>query len=573
MRKALGLFATAILFLLCGAQRPVEADSAEYTWRAATGGRIRGRPVATRDGTVYVLSEDRHLYALSEYSGRIEWRTYLGGRVTDSLSIGADGSVYTVLKNGEIVAVGRGGGIAWKLKAPGEPVGNPATVVDGTLYVAMDSAVLLAVSHTGREKWRVELPAPPVTGPAVGPRGDIYVGTANKMVFAYRPWGEARWRALLAGVPTDPAVSEEGKIYYGTDFGSIVAIDETGTIEWDSVSDSGYLSPVIGSNSILGATAAGEVTAFDAQGKRIWRAWAGERLTGYLTATAGNDLIALSERGYLLRFRDDGRLSERSDVRGWGSLFGVTPTGKYVFGREDWLVYTLQGSLPGDTGWPQPGGNPQHTSSAMGRRGSESWLEAFSADMDFLILDRMVRNEDPEMKQKALSEIAEGIDRKDIIPPYYTYLLANLASEGTLRASFRYGAVTNNYPGIRGASAELLGRIGTLQSADLLVRLLAHEYDRNAQRRIIAAIGALKTDRTGQAAAAISNAVAADLQGREPPDPRLAEAALRALDSIRAYNGVMPHESANALLFDIYRGAYPKNTRELALEMMRYPKK
>ncbi|MBN1687456.1 MAG: PQQ-binding-like beta-propeller repeat protein [Spirochaetales bacterium] len=573
LAKAARFCVIIVLFSVLAVQTPADTGSSEYIWRASTGGRIRGRPAAARDGTVYALSEDRHLYALSEYTGRIEWRTYLGGRVWDSLSIGADGTIYTVLKDGDLVAVGRGGGVAWKLKAAGTPVGNPAAVDDGTIYVALDSAILLAVSHTGGEKWRVHLPAPPVTGPAVGRKGDVYVGCADRKVVAYTPWGEPRWNALLAGVPSEPAISKEGKIYYGTDFGSIVALDETGAIDWDYVSSSGFLSPVMGVDRILAATVAGEVVALGLDGNIIWRRSANERLTGYLTVTAGNDLIALSDRGYLLRFNDGGRITERFDVRESGLLFGVTPTGKYVFGRDDWLVYAFQGSLPGDTGWSQPGGNPQHTSSAMERGGTAAWLEAFSGDVDFLILDRMVHNSEPEMKEKALQEITEGIRSKDRVPPYYHYFLSHLASEGTLRATTEYGAVTNDYPGIRGRAAELLGKIGTLQSADLLVRLLTYEYDPAVRRKIIAAMGELKTDRTGRATAAISGVVLEDMRRRETPDPRLADAALKALASIRDYNGLMPDESGNELLFEIYRGAYPKRTRELALEAMKSPKR
>jgi outer membrane protein assembly factor BamB len=125
----------AAAMLLIGSVGPVYGAprSNGYLWRASTGGRIRGRPVSTRDGVVCLLSEDRHLYALDEYTGRRIRRTYLGGRVWDSLCIGVDGTVYTVLKDGDLVAVGRAGGVAWRFKAKGLPVGNPAAVADGTI--------------------------------------------------------------------------------------------------------------------------------------------------------------------------------------------------------------------------------------------------------------------------------------------------------------------------------------------------------------------------------------------------------------------------------------------------------
>ena len=562
----LGIVSLLLLYAPLGRVYP---DSEGYIWRASTGGKIRARPVATRNGTVYVLSEDRHVYALDEYAGGVGWRAFLGGRVWDSLCIGADGTIYTVLKDGDLVAVNRGGGIAWKFKAAGVPVGNPAAVNDGTVYFALDTGILIAVSHTGRERWRVKLPAPPATGPAVGTNGDIYVGAVDRRVFAYRPWGEESWNALLAGVPVEPAIFPNGIIVYGTDFGSIVALDPAGDILWDFIAEAGFLSPVLSADRILAATRGGEVIALDPEGKVLWRNSSGEKLTGSLSLTAGNDLIALSERGFLLRFRDDGQLAERFDVRGSGSVFSVTPTGKYVFGRDDWLVYAYQSSLPAGAGWPQPGGNPQHTSNAMARAGSDTWLEAFSKDADYLYLYHLAGNQARELKERALIEMDEAIRGEGVIPPYYQVFLADLASEGTLRASTVYGSIVNDFPVLRGAAARLLGEIGTLQSADLLVRLLTYENDSLVQRQLIAAMGTLMTDSGGHATAAIAKVVLADLRGGETPDPRLAEAALTSLELINRYHGGMPRESGNELLFEIYRGAYPRETREAALRVIR----
>lgn len=569
----LRLLAASLLLTVVVTQIYSGPGTSGYLWRASTGGRIRGRPVCTRDGVVYLLSEDRHLYALEEHTGRRIWRTYLGGRVWNSLCIGADGTVYTVLKDGDLLAIGRGGGIAWRVKAKGLPVGNPAAVVDGTIYFALDSGMLYAVSHTGRVKWSIRLEVPPATGPAVGVNGDVYVGGIDRRVFAFNPWGEKRWTVLLAGVPTEPAIARDGTIYYGTDFGSVVALDSTGTILWDFIAEGGFLSPVLGKERIQAATGLGEVFSLDAEGEVVWSANTGERLTGYLTATAGNDLIALSERGYLLRLRDNGELTGRFDVRGSGNMFGVTPSGMYIFGREDWLVYGYPGSLPGDSGWAQPGANPQHTSSALDRSRSADWLAVFSGDVEFMYLNSLVSNDDRDLKNTALSEISEHIRQEDDVPPYYIYFLSELASEGTLKTVTEFGAVKNDFPEIRGGAARLLGRVGTLQSSDLLVDLLTYEYDTAVQLKMIGALGDLKTDRSGDATAAISQVVRKNLHKRETLDPRLAETALRALQSIQSYNGIIPHESGQELLFEIYRGAYPKETRELALEVMRNTKR
>jgi outer membrane protein assembly factor BamB len=556
-------------FLLCSLAAVAQASNPQYFWRATTGGRIRGRPAATRDGRVYVLSEDRHMYALDEERGAVLWRSYLGGRVWDSLCIGADGTIYTVLKDGDLLAINRSGGLVWRFKATGLPVGNPAAGPDGTVYFALDSGMVFAISHTGTERWRTRLPAPASSGPVIGVAGDLYVASTDRNVYALRSWGVIMWNALLAGVPGAPAISEDGLIAIGTDIGTIVALDPGGSILWDLVSKSPFLPPVIGREHIFAATAAGEIFALDFSGEVVWKTKAPEALTGPLAVTAGNDLLVLSARERLLKYRDDGVESGGLDVRGSGSLFTVSPSGKYLFARSDWLVYAYKGSLPLGEGWPQTGRDPAHTSSRMERTGSSNWLDQFRDDVEFVYLEHLVGDRSRESKLMAAAIMEDQILVNESIQPYLSVLLASLASEGTVRTELELGRVLNDFPEIRRAAAELLGQVGTLQSGDLLIRLLTYEYDSAVQRAMIRALGALMSDRTGMATAAISTAVLSDLRGGREPDSRMALEVLRSIAAIHKYNGEMPHELGHEALFEIYRGDYPKYVRERALEVMR----
>lgn len=564
MHRRRHLFALLIFTLLSSflhAQTP-------HLWRSPTGGRIRGRPAATSDGRVYALSEDRHLYAFEEATGTVLWRAYLGGRVWNSLSVGADGTVYTVLKDGDLVAVNRSGNIVWRFKARGVPAGNPAAGADGTVFFALDDGTVFAVSHTGKERWNTTLPAPAVTGPAIGVNGDVYVGSRNRMVYALFPWGGIKWNALLAGVPGEAAVAPDGTVYFGTDFGSLVALDSEGSILWDHVNSESLVSPVVGRERVYTATAS-EVFAFDFSGELVWTGVAPEPVTGPLVITAGNDLLALSSRERLLRFRDDGVYAGRMDVKGSGNLFTVSPRGRYVFGRSDWLVYAYEGSLPLADSWSQPGKDPRHTSNAMARPGSTDWLDQFRSDVEFAYLEYLVEDASREAKLLALDIINEMIYEEEDVRPYLPVLLGELASEGTLKANFESGRVVNDFPEIRRTASEMLGDVGTLQSGDLLVRLLTFEYDSTVQLSMIRALGALMSDRNGLATAAVSSIVMEDLRRRERPDSRIARETLSTVASVYEYHGEMPHESGYEVLFEIYRGAYPKDVREMALAVMR----
>ena len=62
-------------------------------WEFETGDKVYSSPAITSDGTVYVGSADKKLYAINSKSGAKLWEFETGGDVGSSPAIGSDGTV------------------------------------------------------------------------------------------------------------------------------------------------------------------------------------------------------------------------------------------------------------------------------------------------------------------------------------------------------------------------------------------------------------------------------------------------------------------------------------------------
>ncbi|AEH51461.1 PQQ-binding-like beta-propeller repeat protein [Pseudothermotoga thermarum] len=62
-------------------------------WMYKTGGSVESSPVIGSDGTIYVGSWDKNVYALDP-NGTLKWRFETDDRVISSPAIGSDGTIY-----------------------------------------------------------------------------------------------------------------------------------------------------------------------------------------------------------------------------------------------------------------------------------------------------------------------------------------------------------------------------------------------------------------------------------------------------------------------------------------------
>ena len=95
-----------ILFTFLG-PIPVSTEEQPYelAWRYVTGGRVVNKAAVDHHGTIYIISDDRTLYALS-VQGRERWRYPVGRKLSAGPVVTYDGTVLLGTRSGILMATG-----------------------------------------------------------------------------------------------------------------------------------------------------------------------------------------------------------------------------------------------------------------------------------------------------------------------------------------------------------------------------------------------------------------------------------------------------------------------------------
>ena len=548
----------------------LQASEGELLWRYTTGGRIRSRPAVSSDGVVYVLSEDRHLYALEGETGKLLWRRRLHRQVSDSLALASDGTAYVGLKNGDLLAINPSGGEVWRARCGSAPAGDPAIGGDGTIYVATVEGVVIAFSHTGQTLWSLDLPAPAADGPALDTLGTIYVPCVDRGLYAVTGWGGLLWRAILAGTPSTPAVVRDEVLFVATDYGSLVALDEEGNILWDFVGESPFLPAIASEERVFAFATDGSAVALDFEGEAQWEVTVPGSLRGLPLLNEGGIIYLFSSKGELISLGVDGNVAQIYKLHTSEGSAVLGPKGRIFVGEKDWLVYAYSAESAATIGWPQVGFDWRHS----GRNRSLKLPVAdqlFGDDADYVYLRYLSRSEDVQLKLLALLDIEERIETGQVTSEalYFRSLLSELVSEGLTKTGVGDPlASPRDFPAVRAKAAYLLSNLGDIRTPFLLARLLGYEYDAVSKAAIVRSLGILGSDRSGDSTRAIASALAEALRdGRR--DERLVREAVEALRRIQNYHGRMPDDVGYEALMGVFRSNSARETRELALDVLK----
>ena len=106
-------------------------------WAFETGDWVDSSPAIGSDGTVYVGSDDKKLYAINPKSGVKIWEFETGGGVYSSPAICSDGTVCvgSALSKKLYAINGKSGVKLWEFKTGSYVGSSPAIGSDGTVYV------------------------------------------------------------------------------------------------------------------------------------------------------------------------------------------------------------------------------------------------------------------------------------------------------------------------------------------------------------------------------------------------------------------------------------------------------
>ena len=86
-------------------------------WEFETGNRVTSSPSIGSDGTIYIGSHDKKVYALNGKTGAKKWEFETGGDVYSSPAIGFDGTVYVGSYDNKVYALsGKSGVKLWEFE-------------------------------------------------------------------------------------------------------------------------------------------------------------------------------------------------------------------------------------------------------------------------------------------------------------------------------------------------------------------------------------------------------------------------------------------------------------------------
>ncbi|MEJ2011046.1 MAG: PQQ-binding-like beta-propeller repeat protein [Anaerolineales bacterium] len=162
---------------------------------------------------VYVAALDHHIYALNPEDGAVEWSVDLGSAVSDTPTL-SGGLLLCGTFEGILYALDAdSGSIAWTFEAGDAIWGNPA-VTEGDAFFADVSGIAYSLSVTdGSMNWKHDLPGPASATPAIVGENVYFAVETSTVVALTLANGDPAWpsSATLAGrLLADPIVTPEG---------------------------------------------------------------------------------------------------------------------------------------------------------------------------------------------------------------------------------------------------------------------------------------------------------------------------------------------------------------------------
>jgi outer membrane protein assembly factor BamB len=195
-------------------------------WSPQTVGHsnIAPSPAIAADGkTIYVATNSLDMYAIDAYDGSQKWHFPAGS--WSSPAIGADGTIYVGSHDKKLYAINPDGTHSWNFTTGDEIPSSPAIAADGTIYVGSYDGYLYAINRDGSPSWNFTTGHPVLSSPAIGADGTIYIGAYNDKLYAINPDGTEKWSfATGNAIFSSPAIGADGTIYVGCADGKLYAI-------------------------------------------------------------------------------------------------------------------------------------------------------------------------------------------------------------------------------------------------------------------------------------------------------------------------------------------------------------
>ncbi|HET6486566.1 MAG TPA: HEAT repeat domain-containing protein [Spirochaetia bacterium] len=195
--------------------------------------------------------------------------------------------------------------------------------------------------------------------------------------------------------------------------------------------------------------------------------------------------------------------------------------------------------------------------------------QLFLQSVEFQILREKAFSDDYDLKMSALDDLEKKIDTGATVgnDQQIEFVLEYLALEGSGHITREEGRVINNLPEVRRRSANLLGRLGTPEAQNALLRVLIIDQEPVVQSEAAYALGEIGSNPDNE----VLQALVFAYQHQDPakPDNNFAYALTLAVEKLATKTaGGLKDPDAYRLLVNIAQGAYLRTVRAKAVQVL-----
>ncbi len=195
--------------------------------------------------------------------------------------------------------------------------------------------------------------------------------------------------------------------------------------------------------------------------------------------------------------------------------------------------------------------------------------ELFLKSVEFQILREKAASDDYDVKMSALDDMEKRINAgfSGSDTAQIEFILEYLAMEGSGRITRENGRQVNNFPEVRRRAANLLGRVGTEEAKDALVRVLLIDDEPMVKAEAAYALGNLGMNPNNQVVKAIEFAY--NMEDPTNPDQNFGYAISLAIEKLAQKTpGGIKDPDAYRLLVKIAQGPYLRTVKAKALQVL-----
>ena len=202
--------------------------------------------------------------------------------------------------------------------------------------------------------------------------------------------------------------------------------------------------------------------------------------------------------------------------------------------------------------------------------GKETTIEdLFLKSVEFQILREKAFSEDYDLKMNALDDLEKKINDGTYASnsQQAEFVLEYLALEGSARMTRASGRLVNNFPEVRRRSASMLGRLGTDEAKDALVRVLLIDDEPIVKAEAAYGLGVIGKNPDNEVVQAIAFAFAQEDPTK--PDNNFAYALCLSVEKLSQKTpGGIRDPAAYQILVKIAQGNYLRTVKVKALQVL-----